>query len=228
MADLRITACQPGRPRVPVRPVPEQTRRTALAPAPRIVRQVEAVDAWIAARREREQALHAPSMSRDERMDVAREVDALRQTHDAIRVICARGLGVQTEPLRRPGPTAVLAHRHAWFVDTLALLLGERGVSVLVSTDNAADALGAVVAEQPDMVLVGDRLAMMPVDHLLPEIRRFAPDTLLTVAASDLQSAGAWRAQADEVFFRHQPPRDVADTLSALCSGTARASGSTA
>ena len=94
-------------------------------------------------------------------------------------------------------------------------------MTVLVSTDNAADALGVVIAEQPDIVLVGDRLAMLPVDVLLTQVRRFAPDALLAVAASDLQRAGAWRAQVDAVFFRHQRPKDVADTLSALCSDAA-------
>ena len=97
-------------------------------------------------------------------------------------------LRAEAEPLRWTGPTAVLAHRHAWSVG---------------------------------IVLVGDRLAMMPVDVLLPEVRRFAPDALLAVASSDLQRGGARRAQADEVFFRHQSPRDVADALSALCSDAA-------
>lgn len=203
-----------------VRPLPELGRRRGdPSPARRIVRQVQAIDAWLAARREREQAMHAPSMSRDERMDVAREVEVLRRTHDAIKGRC--GLGPETEPLRRLGPTAVVAHSHARFVEKLALLLGEHGVTVLVSTDNAPDALGVVIAEQPDIVLVGDRLAMLPVDVLLTEVRRFAPDALLAVAASDLQRAGAWRAQVDAVFFRHQRPRDVADTLSALCSDAA-------
>jgi hypothetical protein len=201
--------------------VPEQSRRRPdLSPADRIVRQARAIDAWLTARRLREQALQAPSMSRDERMDVTREVDALRRTHDAIKGCCARALDAETDVSEPPGVTAVIAHRHAWFVDKLALFLGEHGVTVLISTDNAADALGAVVAEQPDIVLVGDRLAMMTVDVLLADVRRFAPDALVAVAASDLHRAAVWRARADAVFLRHQPPSDVADTLSALCSDT--------
>lgn len=204
------------------RPVPEQGRhRPTLSQADRFIRQVGAIDAWIAVRRQREQALQAPSMPRAERLDVARQVDALRRTHDAIRGRCALGLGAEVAPLRSTGPTAVVAHRHAWFVDRLALLLDGHGVTVLVTTDNAADALGAVVAEQPDLVLVGDSLAMLPVGVLLADVRLFAPETLLAVAASDAQRAEALRARADAVFLRHQSPSDVADSLSALYSGAA-------
>ena len=216
------TAPRPVRTDAPARTVPAQSRhRVAVSPAHRLVRQVEAIDAWNTARREREQARQGMSLSRDEQMDVAREVEALRRTHDAIKVRCARMVGPGSGFLGRLGPTAVVAHRHAWLVDKLVLLLGERGVTVLGSTDNAADALGAVVAEQPDIVLVGDRLAMMPVDVLLADVKRFAPDTLLAVAASDPHRAGAWRDQVDAVFLRHQPPSVVADALCALCSDDA-------
>ena len=201
----------------PAPPVPEQSRRrVAPSPPERIVRQVEAMDAWIAARRAREQALRAQSMTRDERMDAAREVEALRRTHDAIKGRCARGLDAEIGPLRSPGLTAVVAHRHPWFVDKLTLLLGGHSVTVLVSTDNGAEALGAVVAEQPDIVLVGDRLAMMPGRALLAETRLYAPSALLAAHASDPQEADALRAAADSVFLRHHAPAVIAEALVAL------------
>jgi hypothetical protein len=105
-----MTAHHPAR-HVDAVEAPEQDRRAALWRADRIVRQVLAVDAWIAARREREQALRAPGRSRDERLHADREVDALRRTHDTIKGCCARGLDVEMEPFRRPGLTAVVAHR---------------------------------------------------------------------------------------------------------------------
>lgn len=205
------------RPDAPARPVPEQSRRRpALSPADRIVRQARAIDAWVTARREREHALHARSMSRDERIDVAREVEALQRTHDAIKGRCASGLDADLDALRSPGVTAVIAHRHTWFVDKLALLLGEHGVNVLISTDNGAEALGAVVAEQPDIVLVGGRLAMMHGRALLAESRHYAPGALLAAQASDPQEGETLRAAADSVFLRHHPPAVVADALVAL------------
>ncbi len=217
MATREHTAPHPARPEALARPVPEQSRRRpALSPADRIVRQARAIDAWLTARRERERVLQARSMSRDERMDVAREVEALRRTHDAIKGRCARDLDTEMDALQSPGVTAVIAHRHAWFVGKLALLLGEHGVTVLVSTDNGAEALGAVVAEQPDIVLVGGRLAMMHGRALLAESRLYAPGALLAAQASDLQEGDTLRAAADSVFLRHHTPTVVADALIAL------------
>ena len=197
--------------------VPDQIRRrVAVASSDRIVRQIEAVDAWIAARRERERMLQAPRLTRDERMDVDRQIEVFRRTHDTIRGRCARGLDGEIGPMRSPGLTAVVAHRHAWFVDKVALLLGERGVTVLACTDDGAEALGVVIAEQPDLLLVGDPLAMMPGRVLLAEAQLFAPGTLRAVQAADLQQGEELRAAADAVFLRHHPPAVVAMALVAL------------
>lgn len=210
------TATDPAHPQTRAAPVPAQVARVPLPPPTRIVRQVEAIDAWVAARREREQALRAPRLTRDEQMDATREVEALRRTHDTIKGRCARGLDAEIEPMSSCVPTAIIAHRHAWLVDKLALLLGGHGVSVLVCTDNGAEALGAIVAEQPDIVLVGDRLGMIPGRMLLTETRQYAPSTLLAAQASDPAEADGLRAIADTVFLRHHPPAVVADTLVAL------------
>lgn len=45
-------------------------------------------------------------------------------------------------------PRAVVAHHHEWFVDKVSEGLRDAGVHVVGSTDNGADALGMVVAEQ--------------------------------------------------------------------------------
>lgn len=203
---------------VPAASVPGQARaHHPVPPACRIVRQVQAVDAWVAARREREQALHAPRrLNRDERMDVAREMDVLRRTHDVIRGRCARALDAEPGPMRVPGLTAVIAHRHEWFADRLALLLGTHGVTVLVCTDNGAEALGTVVAEQPDIVLAGERLAMMPGPALLAQSRLHAPSALLAAEASDQGHADSLHTLPDLIFPRHHTPGAVADAVGAL------------
>ena len=217
MTPRENTAADLARPGTPDHPVPEQSRRRpVLSSADRIVRQAGAIDAWLAARREREQALHSRSMNRDERMELGREVEALRRTHEAIKERCSLGLNADLDALASPGITAVLAHRHTWFVDKLALFLGGRGVTVLVSTDNGAEALGAVVAEQPDIVLVGGCLAMMHGRALLVECRLYAPGALLAAQAADPQEGETLRAAADSLFLRHHPPAVVADALVAL------------
>lgn len=135
------------------------------------------------------------------------------RTHDAIKGCCARDLDHELEPMRLPGPTAVIAHRHAWFVSKLAALLDGHGVTVLACTDNGAEALGVIVAEQPDVLFFGDPLAMMTGPALMAETRLYAPGTLLAVQASDPQEADALRAAADAVFLRQHPPGIVAKAL---------------
>lgn len=194
--------------------VPPQTqRRIGVSPADRIVRQVEGIDAWNIARRMRAGLLEAQSVSRDTRMEVARQLGVARRTHDAIARTTARALALQPAPLLFGVRTAVLAHRHAWFADRLTLFLGARGVTVVECTDNGPDALGVVVAEQPDVVITGGCLAMMTGDELLAEVRLFAPSTLRAAQVSDEQQAVA---SADVVFLSQQPPADVADALAAL------------
>lgn len=220
------TAIHPGTPEAPAASVPEQSRRRVpLSPTDRIVRQVEAIDEWVAARRQRELVLHRPGLTRDERMDADRELEVLRRTHDAIKGHCARALDADVAPMSAPGTTVVLAHRHTWFADRLALLLGAHGVTVLACTDNGADALGAVVAGQPDIVLVGERLAMIPGPALLHLARRYARSTLLA-AQGDSEQADSLRSAAGIVFLRHHPPAVVAEALvAALGRGGGEAGG---
>jgi CheY-like chemotaxis protein len=197
--------------------VPDLSRRAATAaPADRILRQVTAIDAWIAARRKLEHAWRPPRVNGDDRMDVDPQLEVLRRTHDVIRGRCARELEGDVGPMRSPGLTAVVAHRDTWFVDKVALLLEDRGVTVLACTDNGAEALGVVVAEQPDVLLLSARLAMMPGRLLLTETHLFAPGTLRAVQASDQQQEDQLRATSEAVFLRHHPPSVVADALVAL------------
>ena len=207
---------QPNKPSSSATSVAQQSSHRAAASATdRLVRQIQNVDAWMAARREREQALSAPGLTRDQRLDGTREIEVLRRTHDAIQKRCERGLADQVALMRPPGLTAVIAHRHPWFVDRVVLFLGGYGVTVLECTDNGADALGAVIAEQPDVLLAGDRLAMMSGHALLTQARLYAANTLLAGQAAD-QDQAIHEAVADAVFLRRHPPEDIADTLVAM------------
>lgn len=213
-----ITQDQAQRISTPVDTVPPQTRRTASAPAAeRVIRQLEAIDAWNAARRTRERLLDAAARSRLDRVAAKRETDALLRTHQAIAALAAEELSREAGPMRPPGATAVIAHRHDWFAHRLALVLQAHGVAVIACTDNGAEALGAVVAEQPDILLAGDRLAMMSGEALIAESRLFAPATHRAVQASDPQHLPAWLSQADSVFLRHHPPGHVGEALGQLC-----------
>lgn len=84
--------------------------------------------------------------------------------------------GVAPRPYR-PGALALPLPERSRRRPTLSP--AERIVTVLVSTDNVAEALGAVVAEEPDIVLVGGRPAVMHGRALLAECRLHAPGPLL-------------------------------------------------
>lgn len=199
-------------------PVPPQTRRRlTAAPGDRIIRQLTAIDDWNAARRMRETVL-AACVSRQDKEAARLEVGVLDRTHQAIAARAATQLAQQAGPLVSTAPTAVIAHRHTWFADKVTTLLQSRGVAVLECTDNGADALGAVISEQPDVVLAGDRLAMMPGEVLMSETRLFAPRAWRAVQTGDAQQAAVWRPDVHAVFVRQQPPADVVEALYALCS----------
>lgn len=205
-------------------PVPFGVRDAADAAAPRrrgpanaadrVIRQVRAIESFTAARRDRERALLTGPLTRDQRMDVDRELDALRRTHDTIRGRCAAGLADGLDPFRS-GTTAVIAHRHAWFSEKVAASLVGCGVTVLLCTDNGAEAIGAVVADQPDLLLVGERLAMRSGPAVLAEAVACAPATLRGLHVGGQERPDLARG-ADAVFPRHYPPGVVADALLAL------------
>ena len=203
----------------PGAPVPQARRCAPAPPAAALIRQIEAIDAWNTARHARESLLHAGCRSRLDKEAARREGQALQRTHEAIAACAADALRANTWPMRPPAATAVVAHRHEWFAHRVTLLLEGQGVAVVMCTDNGAEALGAVVAEQPDILLAGDRLAMMPGDRLLADARLFAPFTHRALQTSNPQQAGAWREEADSVFLRHHTPGHVADALGALCAG---------
>lgn len=201
------------------RPVPEQGAPAASssglhAAADRLARQLSAIDTWSAGRREREHRLRDRPLTRDQRMDVDRQIDVLRRVHDTIKGRCAAGLAADLDPfLTRT--TAVVAHRHPWFRDRLVGLLADRGVTVLAATADGAEALGATVAEQPDLLLAGENLSMMTGAALLAEARRFASATVRVLQADD-RTVGEHVGAADGVLPTRHSPGVVADALLGL------------
>jgi CheY-like chemotaxis protein len=116
-------------------------------------------------------------------------------------------------------PTAerriVLAHRNERFLTTrVAQRLADKGVRVVAQTDNGADAIGLVVAEKPDLVLVEDTFTVVRGQEVVVELRRFSPDTPVTAHIAHGDRVGALLdAGATAVFTRQVPPVDVALSL---------------
>ena len=194
-------APEAGRPPVRRRTEAELTRQ-----------QVEAIDAWHRARREVEEAAQQREASREARMDLARQLEVLRAQHAAIVARADRSLAECVRPLGRQAPLrAVLVHRHAWYVDRVAAGLREAGVVVVDRLENGAEAVGAVVVEQPDLLLVEDVLPMLPGEQVVRETRAFSPGTVVVgqVAYAD-RVAAMLAAGAHTAVTRQVPPLEVA------------------
>lgn len=198
-------------------------RASGAIPAPRgeydlVRRQLEGVATWHERRRQQQDGAASGRCSREQRLDLARRRDILQEQH---RAIVARTDEQLRDSARMPSCTcrarAVVVHRGAWFIDKVCAALDGSGVDVVSRLANGAEAVGVVIAEQPDLVLVEDALPMLPGEAVIREIVACAPRTVVVAQVahdegiSAMLAAGAWAA-----FPRRIPPGDVAAGLLAL------------
>jgi CheY-like chemotaxis protein len=191
--------------------------RSALFTRPdteRLADQLAAIDAWNRARREVE-AWATEAGSREMRLDRARRLDVIRRQQRALVEATERQLRDAGGLLRSaPAPRAVIVHRNDWFKNKMGVALRAGGVEVVDELSNGADAVGVVVAEQPDVLLVEDKLPMLGGMDVLREVRRFASKTVVTVQVVDDWEIGPFlEAGARTAFTRRIPPADVAGAI---------------
>jgi CheY-like chemotaxis protein len=177
--------------------------------------QIEAIDAWHRARRIAEAAAEAASSTRESRLDLNRRLEARRREQQALLARAAdqlrRSGGVLAGQLR---PRAVLAHRSAWLRDAVAARLRAEGIEIVGLFDDGADCAGTVVVEQPDLLLVEDRLPTLTGLEVVMRAREFAPRTVVAAQALDSGSVAAlFHAGAQAVFTRRVPPAEMVEQL---------------
>lgn len=177
--------------------------------------QLAGIDAWNAARRASEAAAEISAMTPETQLDASRQVEVRRREHAAVIARAdahlreAGGLLGCAAPVR-----AVIAHRNAWLRDKVATRLVEHGVSVVAAFEDGADAAGAAVVEQPELVFVEDLLPTLSGLDVLGRVRAFAPVTLVGVQVLDGSGVARFiEAGAKAVFTRQIPPVDIADQL---------------
>ena len=177
--------------------------------------QVEAIDAWHRARLVAESAAQSVSSTRETRLDLSRRMEARRREQQALMARAAESLGSSGGLLAsRVRPRAVVAHRNPWLRDTVAKRLGDEGIDVVGLFEDGADCAGTLVAEQPDLLLVEDRLPTMSGLEVVLRARQFAPRTVVGAQALDAGSVAAlFDAGATAVFPRRVPPADMVDQL---------------
>jgi DNA-binding NarL/FixJ family response regulator len=97
------------------------------------------------------------------------------------------------------------------------LRLAELGVEVLAEADDGADGLGISIAEQPDLVLVEDRLPSLPALELVAAVREYAGHALVGAQVEhEADVAPLVEAGVNAVFSRRIPPAVMAEELHAL------------
>ena len=200
-----MTLATPPAPPTHATGAPEWHPRSELDLA---AQQLRAVERFNRACRMREEAAAAAARSRELRMDAARSLEVLRRQHDAVVARAHEQLRTSGQLLRSTAERrVVIASRSDWLAAKVQQALEDRGVHVVARTDNGADAVGLVVAEQPDLVLVEDTLAMLAGLEVIREIRQFSPDTVVAAQAASGHRVGhLLDAGASAVFTRQVPP----------------------
>lgn len=188
-----------------------------------LCRQVEAIDAWHARRRQQDAADVSRGDSLEVRIDRRWRADVLRREHAVIVEHCDAHLRATGDSPWRQSPHAVVVHRHPWAGERLAHALQERGIRVVAVLDNGADAVGAVVVDQPELVVLSDVLPMVSSLEVVREVRALAPATRAVVLVEHART-GEQLAEAGAVLTlpRATPCAQAADEVLAM---HARSSG---
>ncbi len=184
-------------------------------------RQLVALDAWHSRRRLQQEAAAVGQRSREQRLDLARRMDVLREQHRAIIARTDAQLRSSAR-LLADRPRAVVVHRNAWFTDRVCAALDGLGVEVVACSTNGAEAVGTVVVEQPDLVLVEDVLPMLAGEAVVREVLMFAPRALVAAhVAHEDAIAPMLQAGARAAWLRRVPPEEVGAALADLLVPTA-------
>jgi CheY-like chemotaxis protein len=196
----------------------ERARQTAIGGRNELdlmTSQLAAIDAWHRARRASEAAAASAALTREMRLDASRRAEARRREEQAL-------LARAEVELRRSGEgsggrvqvRAVLAHRNAWLRNTVARRLEQLGVAVVGVFEDGADVAGTVVVEQPDLVLVEDRLPTLSGLEVVQRVRTFSPGSVIGVQVLDGDAVQpVVEAGAQAVFTRRIPPVEIAEQL---------------
>ncbi|MCU1691590.1 MAG: hybrid sensor histidine kinase/response regulator [Frankiales bacterium] len=147
--------------------------------------------------------------AREARMEQERREAVRRREQEALQ---ARASAVHaSDPVR---PRAVVLHRAAWTRQALCQALVRAGVDVVEMHEDGAAGLGAVIAEQPDLVVVQEQLPWKDGLEVVREVRRFAPSARVAVHLDrPAGEQGARAAGAHAVFPRSTRPVDMVPQL---------------
>jgi hypothetical protein len=116
----------------------------------------------------------------------------------------------------------VLAHRDDRFAGELERALRGTGLVLVSRVRDADEAVGCVVAEQPDVLLAEDELPGMQMGALLENVLRYSPHCAVGLQVQDCDQFGRLLdAGGAYVCHRQVPPVEVAQQLVTLADSEA-------
>lgn len=177
--------------------------------------QVRGIEAWHRSNRLSQDADTAIGLTREMRLDLGHRLEARRREQAALIARVDQQLRHSGELLTAHRPVrAVIAHRNDWLCGRVVSRLEEHGVDVVGVFSDGADAAGTVVAEQPELVLLEDRLPSLAGSDLVRRVRDFSPRTVIGAQVEDSRGIGPLvDVGAHAVFTRRIPPVEMADQL---------------
>jgi CheY-like chemotaxis protein len=198
---------------------------TAASPAGRsqlelLKAQVHAIDAWNRAHRPSHDTVEVIGLTREMRLDLRQRMEARRREQAALVARVDEQLRTSGDLLTSRRPVrVVLAHRSEWLCETIGSRLTERGLVVVGVFRDGAEAAGTIVAEQPDLVFVQDRLPSLAGSDLVRRVREFSPLSVIGAQVQDGRGiAPLLDVGAHAVFTHRTPPSETADQL-LVCLG---------
>jgi CheY-like chemotaxis protein len=175
-----------------------------------------AAEAWSRRAELLEELSKRASTSREARMDAQRRLEALRRTQAALLARTEETVAEALASLEEV-PRAVLVHRSAWMREKLSLHLSELGVQVRAEADDGAEGLGIAIAEQPDVVVIEDRLPSLLAVELVAGVREYVPQAIVAAQVEhDEDVPRLVEAGVAAVFSRRIPPGLIAEELAGL------------
>lgn len=177
--------------------------------------QLDGMRAWHQALKERLATEHvSAAATREMRLDANRRIEALRRAQRALVARADRGVRESVELLATRPARAVLVHRSEWLRNKLSVGLAAEGVAVLAQLEDGADGLGTAVVEQPDLIVLEDRLPSVTGLDLVRHVRVFVPRAVIAAQVEDDRSvADMLDAGAQAVFSRRIPPSLIAEQV---------------
>lgn len=181
----------------------------------RLDRQISAIAHWNDVRRQRERmaaAAGSAALPPCWRPDVLARVQKALQEHTRSSLLSTGWPMPASPPV-----TAVIADGDDWFAARLSEQLAAREVTVVAVTNDGEEALGVLIAEQPDLLVAADSLSMLAGAELLGQAAVFAPSTLRAAHVSRCAGGPAVLDAGPHASFPlGTAPHHVVEALSAL------------